>query len=267
MQVSLLNKYDCQLEEKGWGGGAFTSMIREIKCKGKVRVIMPMERATIYSVLGVPFVFICCFGLLVVTASADTATAGSEAALEQQLKSIEQTLQAQRDVCLEHCGTSEACVEKCERAYRQRYENQTAHLVQKSTPPQKPTEQDKCPVCGMFVSKYPDWLGQILFKDETVAYFDGAKDLFKYYFDLKKYNPQKKPSDIAAIYVTEYYNLKSIDACKAYYVIGSDVYGPMGRELIPFEKREDAEEFMQDHKGKAVVEFQAINPALIATLD
>jgi len=30
----------------------------------------------------------------------------------------------------------------------------------------------------------------------------------------------------------------------------SDVYGPMGRELIPFEKMKDAEEFMTDHKVK-----------------
>ena len=52
--------------------------------------------------------------------------------------------------------------------------------------PLKPSPKDKCPVCGMFVAKYPDWVGEIIFKDGSAAFFDGAKDLFKYYFNLKK---------------------------------------------------------------------------------
>ena len=65
--------------------------------------------------------------------------------------------------------------------------------------------KDKCPVCGMFVKKYPDWVSQIVFKDGSYAVFDGAKDLFKYYHGLKKYNPSHAPSDIDSIYVTDYY--------------------------------------------------------------
>ena len=57
--------------------------------------------------------------------------------------------------------------------------------------PVKPDKKEKCPVCGMFVYKYPDWVGEIIFNDGSTAFFDGAKDLFKYYFDLKKYNPGK----------------------------------------------------------------------------
>jgi nitrous oxide reductase accessory protein NosL len=102
--------------------------------------------------------------------------------------------------------------------------------------PIKPAARDKCPVCGMFVAKYPDWVAEILFKDGSYAVFDGAKDMFKYYFNFGKYNPSKKLSDIDSIYVTDYYGLTFIDGTKAVYVIGSDVYGPMGRELIPFEK-------------------------------
>src|SRR5512139_1628637 len=101
--------------------------------------------------------------------------------------------------------------------------------------PIKPTPKDKCPVCGMFVAKYPDFLAEIIFKDGSTFFFDGTKDMFKYYFNLKKYNPSKKLEDIDSIYVTDYYNLILIDGFKAYYVVGSDVYGPMGRELISFE--------------------------------
>src|SRR4030067_3765588 len=121
--------------------------------------------------------------------------------------------------------------------------------------PIKPTKKDKCPVCGMFVYKYPDFIAEIIFRDGSHAVFDGAKDMFKYYFNLKKYDPRKKKADIDNIYVPDYYSLHFIDGQKAYYVLGSDVYGPMGRELIPFQKLSDAKEFKKDHKGKSILTF------------
>ena len=133
--------------------------------------------------------------------------------------------------------------------------------------PLQPSKKDKCPVCGMFVYKYPDWVGQIVFKDGSAAFFDGAKDLFKYYYNLKKYNPEKTIKDIAAIYVTEYYDMKIIDAKTAFFVIGSDVYGPMGKELIPFVSKADAEEFKKDHKGNRILRFEDIKPGVIKKLD
>jgi copper chaperone NosL len=133
--------------------------------------------------------------------------------------------------------------------------------------PVKPSPKDKCPVCGMFVAKYPDWVGKIIYKDGMTVFFDGAKDLFRYSFDIKKYHPGKDKASIAAIYVTEYYDLKPIDAYKAYYVVGGDIYGPMGRELIPFKNEADAREFMIDHKGKKVIRFKDVTTGVIASLD
>jgi nitrous oxide reductase accessory protein NosL len=130
-----------------------------------------------------------------------------------------------------------------------------------------PTKSDKCPVCGMFVAKYPDWLAEVVFKDGSVAFFDGAKDLYKYYLNLKKYEPKKTQADVVGIFVTEYYGTKLIDGTKAYYVIGSDVYGPMGRELIPFLTEADAKEFMADHGGKRLLKFNDIKPVVIDKLD
>jgi nitrous oxide reductase accessory protein NosL len=119
----------------------------------------------------------------------------------------------------------------------------------------------------MFVAKYPDWIAAIRFADGSVVYFDGAKDMFKYYYHLNKYDPDKSLSDIEAVTVTEYYRLETIDARRAFFVIGSDVYGPMGRELIPFESRADAEVFLRDHNGTRIVEFDRITPALVEKLD
>jgi copper chaperone NosL len=129
------------------------------------------------------------------------------------------------------------------------------------------TPGDKCPVCGMFVAKYPDFVAQIVFKDGAVAFFDGVKDLMKYYFDLPKYNPAKTTTDIAHILVTDYYNMKLVDGFQAFYVIGSDVYGPMGKELMPFQDEAAAKEFKVDHKGTSILSFKDITPELIKTLD
>jgi nitrous oxide reductase accessory protein NosL len=131
----------------------------------------------------------------------------------------------------------------------------------------KPSPKEKCPVCGMFVAKYPDWVTAIRFRDGAVVFFDGAKDMFKYYFNLIKYNPSKKQMDIEALQVTDYYSLTPTNGFEAYYVIGSDVYGPMGRELIPFAKEEDAKEFMKDHKGQNMLRFKEVTAEKIKELD
>ena len=143
-----------------------------------------------------------------------------------------------------------------------------ASLVIAGTPgPAKPSRTDKCPVCGMFVYKYPDFIARSVFSDGNTRYFDGAKDMFKYLLALRKYDPSRRLSDISLVSVTEYYRLTPIDAGKAFYVIGSDVYGPMGKELIPFEKKSEAEEFMSDHKGRAILRYEEVTPGIVRGID
>ncbi|KAF0102518.1 MAG: lipoprotein involved in nitrous oxide reduction [bacterium] len=131
----------------------------------------------------------------------------------------------------------------------------------------EPAQRDLCPVCGMVVSKYPAWIATVVYKDAHAHHFDGAKDLFKYLFDVQRYARGHRREDIVRIGVTEYYGLKRIDARQAWYVIGSDVLGPMGHELIPLASREDAEEFMRDHRGRRILRFDEVTRDLPARLD
>jgi copper chaperone NosL len=130
-----------------------------------------------------------------------------------------------------------------------------------------PGPRDKCPVCGMFVHKYPDFSASIVFKDGRRVYFDGTKDMFKYYLDLKRYDPRRSPSDVAALYVTDYYALAPTDGLRAVYVIGSDVLGPMGHELIPFAKGTEAAEFKRDHRGRTMASFNSVTGIMVRDLD
>ena len=73
--------------------------------------------------------------------------------------------------------------------------------------------------------------------------------------------------DIRAVYFTEYYDLKLIKGKAAFFVIGSDVLGPMGKELIPLANEADAKEFMRDHKGSKILHFDEVTAELIKGLD
>ncbi|QOP41596.1 nitrous oxide reductase accessory protein NosL [Sulfurimonas marina] len=120
------------------------------------------------------------------------------------------------------------------------------------------SHEDKCPVCGMFLYKYPTWISKIQYNNKSY-FFDGIKDLFKYYFEHQK--------NIQEILVQDYYTQKTLEARESYFVIGSDVYGPMGNEFIAFETLKSAEKFMVDHKGKKILKFDEITEDTVYDLD
>lgn len=123
----------------------------------------------------------------------------------------------------------------------------------------------RCPVCGMFVAKYPHWVVQLLHTDNTLKCFDGVKDMMVYYFNPTKYGSLSQET-IKEIWVKDYYNLKWIDGRSAYYVIDSDIYGPMGEEFIPFSSKAAADNFLKDHKGKKILTFNEITDDLVQSM-
>lgn len=133
--------------------------------------------------------------------------------------------------------------------------------------PPRPGPRDLCPVCGMLVAKYPNWVAVVSWKDGHAHFFDGAKDMFKFLHNLAKYAPGHGKDEISGLQVTDFYNLQRIDARQAWFVTGSDVLGPMGHELVPLASRADAEDFLKEHKGRQIHHFNAITPAIIHALD
>lgn len=124
-----------------------------------------------------------------------------------------------------------------------------------------------CPVCGMFVAKYPEWIAYVVYKDGHAHYFDGAKDMFKFLAAPKRYVPAHKPEDVAMVAVTDYYNVEPIPAQSAWYVVGSDILGPMGHELVPLASEAEAKDFLRDHQGKTILRFPQVNADLLEKLD
>lgn len=134
-------------------------------------------------------------------------------------------------------------------------------------PPILVPENAKCPVCGMFVDKYPHWAAELVAADGHKYYFDGVKDMMKFVFGPQKYHVKLAAKDIISLRVSDYYNLNPLDARQAWFVTGSNVFGPMGDELVPFRTRKEAEVFQKDHFGETIVDFGGITPELVRGLD
>jgi nitrous oxide reductase accessory protein NosL len=119
-----------------------------------------------------------------------------------------------------------------------------------------PSEKDRCPVCGMSVAAYENWIASVVFHDGQEVFFDGPKDLFRFLHDPGKYG--RAADGIAEIRVTDYYTTRPIEAHDAVFVAGSDVMGPMGHELVALRSRNEAESFVKDHGGNAILEFDEV---------
>ena len=114
-------------------------------------------------------------------------------------------------------------------------------------------KNERCAQCGMYVVKYPTFITQMVQEKQRYS-FDGVKDMMKFYFKHPKKN---------TLFITkDYYSQKVLDAKKAYFVVGSNVYGPMGKELISFQTLDAAKNFKNDHFGK-IVTFQEITLSLL----
>ncbi len=124
--------------------------------------------------------------------------------------------------------------------------------------PPKPGAKERCAVCGMYVAKYPQWVAVVETNDGRRFYFDGPKDMFRFLQDLTKYG--LKGDQIKGIWVTDYYSTHFVPARDALFVVGSDVSGPMGAELVPVMGAASAKAFKADHNGTAVLRFDEVGP-------
>jgi copper chaperone NosL len=132
------------------------------------------------------------------------------------------------------------------------------------------TTDDQCEVCGMVIPNHPGPSAEVFYRDEqpsghdNPARFDSTWEAFQYDFERRD-----RGWDRTAFYVTDYssvdYSLTRdgdstvisthpeadafADATGVTFVVGSEVKGAMGRDLIGFSAETDAESFSDDHGG------------------
>ncbi len=127
----------------------------------------------------------------------------------------------------------------------------------------KPDKKDRCPVCGMFAYKYPSWIAGFVFKSGNKYFHCCPKCMLHNLNNVSKYQPGENREQLALIWVTEYYTTKKMNARDVLFVVGTNLVGPMGLDLIPIKGRAAANNLKRDYRGNLILPLDQITPKVI----
>ncbi|WP_374246339.1 nitrous oxide reductase accessory protein NosL [Zoogloea sp.] len=147
-----------------------------------------------------------------------------------------------------------------------RIAGQTPAATAADLSPQYVQRSTRCPVCGMYPYRTPQWTAQIVFNDQTASSFDSPADMFRFVGNMMLFDKTHKPADIGAIWVADYTTKAWVDAKKAFYVLGSKARGPMNDPNLPaFASREAADAHVKAEGGK-VLGFGEVTRDIVKSL-
>ncbi len=131
------------------------------------------------------------------------------------------------------------------------------------------TKETKCLVRHLKVYKDPKWVSKIEFKNGKKVFFSTPKSMFEFYHRPGKWFDVgvKSEKDFKDIIVTDYTNMKLINAKDAFYVYGSRATSPAGDDLVAIGSEKAAKEFASQYSGKRVFKFTEISDALIRLIN
>jgi copper chaperone NosL len=123
-----------------------------------------------------------------------------------------------------------------------------------------PGPEVRCPVCGMYPARYPGFRSQISTADGKHHHFCSSQCLVSYHANPQQY--MKDAAKTTSIWVTVFQENSYEYAMGLYYLVGSSIMGPMGKEAIPYRNKSAAAASASKNGGK-VVRFKELNPALV----
>lgn len=124
----------------------------------------------------------------------------------------------------------------------------------------------RCPVCGMYPARSPDWAAQVIFKNGDAQFFDSPLSLFMYLNDVARYSPGRRADEILAQYVTDVSSKSWTEARSAFYVHGSTAKGPMRAGNLPAFSSQKAALQFATQRGGAVLAYPDVDAGLITQL-
>lgn len=117
----------------------------------------------------------------------------------------------------------------------------------------------RCPNCGMRVQPDSAWRAGMTSAQGEALSFDAPKCMFRV-LRGERGQGAREP------WVIEYDSREQRPASSVVYVMGSDVEGPMGRDLVPIADRERAERFLRDHHGSRILTFDEVTTQVVDSL-
>jgi nitrous oxide reductase accessory protein NosL len=131
------------------------------------------------------------------------------------------------------------------------------------------TKDTSCEIRKIKLYQNPIWASKIEFKNGKNAFFCSPKSMFEFYFNEEKWKifEIESQSDFTNILITDYKTSKIVDAKKAFFVYGSSKISPAGDDLVAFESKEDASNYLQNNNGKRIFSFSEVKNSLIRLLN
>lgn len=193
-------------------------------------------------------------GLIVVGMFLPAGAAGRTEAQEAQWERIKEGLLRDYEVCQEHCGGDQACLDNCEKAYKARMDRRYQAFLGEGASHTAQADIQKhpsCPYCGMDRQKFA-------YSRVYVEYYDGSTlgtcSIHCAAVDMAV-NIDKAP---VRIQVGDYNTRELIDAETAVWTIGGDKMGVMTRRAKwAFNTKGAAEAYIKEHGGE-VTDFEAV---------
>lgn len=125
----------------------------------------------------------------------------------------------------------------------------------------------RCPVCGMYPARSPDWAAQVIFDNGDTQFFDSPVSLFTYLQDVGRYTRGRQASEIAARFVSDASSGAWISATDAVYVSGSSALGPMRAGNLPAFSSMAAAQRFASARGGVLIKARQISPQLLQELN
>jgi nitrous oxide reductase accessory protein NosL len=117
--------------------------------------------------------------------------------------------------------------------------------------------EERCQNCGMKIDRTSPWRAELVADSGAVTSFDTPRCA------LQAWRGGKVPGK--TLRVQEYYDRAFRDASQVRFVLGGDVTGPMGPDLVPVDPARAAK-FIQDHGANRAVSLDEITPGVLADL-
>ncbi|CAN5924387.1 nitrous oxide reductase accessory protein NosL [soil metagenome] len=118
-------------------------------------------------------------------------------------------------------------------------------------------KEARCKNCGMKIDPSSPWRAELLAADGAVTTFDTPRCA------LQSWRSGKTPAK--SLRVQDYYDRQSRDGSELRFVIGGDVVGPMGPDLVPVDPAR-VSKFIQDHAADRALRLDEITPEVLASI-
>ncbi len=114
---------------------------------------------------------------------------------------------------------------------------------------------ERCTHCGMKIDPASAWRADLVGDDGKLTSFDTPRCA------LTSWRSGATPAK--SIRVLEYYDRQSRDGNDVRFVIGGDVIGPMGADLVPVDPPR-ASKFIQDHAADRALKLEDVTTQVLA---